>query len=147
MARAAGQSINRPRVCESRLAASFWAGNCGTPSDFATWANCRRIPSFWIGWRDIFVEHNWSTKEMHRLILTSATYRQSAVVSGHVARSASTIDPENRLLWRQNVRRLESDQIRDAMLQASGELDQKAGGPSVEASQTTPDDLYEMASQ
>lgn len=76
-----------------------------------------------------FVEHGWSLKELHRLILTSATYRQSAREN-----SGSTIDPENRFLWRQNLRRLESDQIRDAMLWASGELDLKSGGPSVDAS-------------
>jgi len=112
----------------------FGRGIVGTPSDFGHLGEKPTNPELLDWLARYFVEHNWSTKEIHRLILTSATYRQAAVVSGPVASSASTVDPDNRLLWRQNVRRLESDQIRDAMLQASGELDLKAGGASVEAS-------------
>ena len=73
-------------------------------------------------------------KALHRLIVLSATYRQSAFhrYSGRIA----LIDPRNRLRWRWDIRRLDAEQIRDAMLAASGELDLKAGGPAVAASST-----------
>jgi hypothetical protein len=64
---------------------------------------------------------------MHRLIVTSATYRQS---SQH-DRQGLTIDPENTLLWRQNRRRLDGEAIRDALLAVSGRLNRALGGPSV----------------
>ncbi len=112
----------------------FGRGIVGTPSDFGHLGEKPTHPELLDWLARYFVEHNWSAKQIHRLLLTSATYRQAAVVSGQVATSASMIDPDNRLLWRQNVRRLENDQIRDVMLQASGELDVTPGGPSVEAS-------------
>ena len=69
---------------------------------------------------------------MHRLIMASATYRQSALMpSSEIAQAK---DPDNHFLWRMNVRRLEAEQIRDAMLTVSGELDETVGGPSVDAS-------------
>ena len=114
----------------------FGRGIVGTPSDYGHLGEQPTHPELLDWLAKYFVEHKWSMKEMHRLILTSATYRQTAVISGSDLRTASAMDPENRLLWRQNVRRLESDQIRDAMLQASGELDLQAGGPSVEASKS-----------
>lgn len=76
-----------------------------------------------------FVEKGWRIKEMHRLILNSATYRQTAMrTAPEVARMK---DPGNRWLWRMNTSRLGAEQIRDAMLAASGELDLKAGGAGV----------------
>ena len=79
-----------------------------------------------------FVADGWSFKKMHKLILMSATYRQSAVVpTPEVARLK---DPENRLLWRMNTRRLEAEEIRDSILAATGELDLKMGGPAVDYS-------------
>jgi mono/diheme cytochrome c family protein len=76
-----------------------------------------------------FVADGWSFKKMHRLILTSATYRQTAVGASR----GSLVDPENRLLWRGGTRRLDAEQIRDAILSATGELDRTMGGPSVDA--------------
>jgi mono/diheme cytochrome c family protein len=79
-----------------------------------------------------FVKRGWSFKQLHRLILTSATYRQAAVVpTPEVARLK---DPENRLLWRMNSRRLDAEQIRDAILTVTGELDLKMGGAAGEYS-------------
>ena len=76
-----------------------------------------------------FVEKGWRMKELHRLILNSATYRQSAMRSApEIARMK---DPGNRWLWRMNTSRLGAEQIRDAMLSASGELDLRAGGEGV----------------
>ena len=74
---------------------------------------------------------------MHRLIMTSAAYRQAAVRPTPAV--AKLKDPENRWLWRFNVHRLDAEQVRDAMLALSGELQtgpQAAGGPSVDP--TTP---------
>jgi hypothetical protein len=73
----------------------------------------------------------WSIKRLHRLIVTSATYKQSA---DHPAAAAGRLkDPENRLLWRGTVRRLDAEQIRDAIFAVTGELDLTAGGPGVAA--------------
>ena len=74
-----------------------------------------------------FVRRDWSMKAMHRLIVTSATYRQSSAARPEL----SEVDPGNRLLARQNRLRLEAEIIRDAALSASGLLTRKVGGPSV----------------
>jgi hypothetical protein len=74
-----------------------------------------------------FVESGWSLKKLHRLILTSAVYRQVSTSNA----AAHKIEPDNRLLWRYPVRRLDAEAIRDAMLFASGELDVTVGGPYV----------------
>jgi len=64
---------------------------------------------------------------MHKLMVTSATYRQSS----QWRPDAAKVDPENRMLWRMNRRRLEGEALRDAMLSVSGLLSLKEGGPSV----------------
>ncbi len=71
-----------------------------------------------------FVEGNWSVKQMHRLIMLSATYRMSSRYSPQ----GSGKDPENRLLWRMNRRRLEAEAIRDSILAVSANLDLELGG-------------------
>ncbi|MFM7517757.1 MAG: PSD1 and planctomycete cytochrome C domain-containing protein, partial [Pirellula sp.] len=85
-----------------------------------------------------FIEHGWSIKRLHRQIMRSTAYRQSsrrpsqstfdsaAIVSGE------QIDPENRLLWRMNLRRMEAEIVRDSVIAVSGSLDRTAGGPPVE---------------
>jgi cytochrome c553 len=74
-----------------------------------------------------FVTDGWSVKKLHRRIMLSATYRMS---SGHDAKAA-TADPDNRLLWRANVRRLEAEPIRDSLLVVGGLLDRTPGGPAL----------------
>ena len=69
----------------------------------------------------------WSLKRLHREILHSATYRQSSQLN----EAAFAVDPDNRLLWRQPVRRLDAESIRDGMLFVSGSLDRRLGGPYV----------------
>jgi hypothetical protein len=71
-----------------------------------------------------FVAAGWSVKAMHRLIMLSNTYQMSTVYD----EKAALADPENRLLWRMNRRRLEAEAIRDALLAASGRLDRTMGG-------------------
>jgi hypothetical protein len=89
-----------------------------------------------------FLASGWSIKTLHREILLSATYRQQSAVgrcrlpgetAGAARQAAPTgdeVDPENRLLWHMNRRRLEVEAWRDAMLAVAGTLDRKLGGPS-----------------
>ena len=87
-----------------------------------------------------FGSRNWSIKDMHRLILNSATFRQAAAPSV----KAGEIDPENTLLSHFSRRRLEAEEIRDSILQASGVLNLKTGGrPVVPALET--EELYGMS--
>ncbi|MCP4189142.1 MAG: DUF1553 domain-containing protein [Planctomycetaceae bacterium] len=74
------------------------------------------------------VASGWSLKHLHKLILTSNTWRQSA--EHPEAMRYEQIDPSENLLWRARVRRLNAEQIRDAMLTISGEIEVKVGGPS-----------------
>ncbi|MFN3647945.1 MAG: DUF1553 domain-containing protein [Armatimonadota bacterium] len=69
----------------------------------------------------------WSIKALHRLIVTSAVYRQASALRPEAAAK----DPENRLLWRQRARRLEAEAVRDAVLAAAGTLDLKLFGEPV----------------
>lgn len=80
-----------------------------------------------------FVRSGWSVKAMHRLILTSAAYRQSS----EAREKLDAIDPDNRLLTRFPLRRLDAEAIRDAMLHVAGELDTRAGGPYVPSKRTS----------
>ncbi len=77
---------------------------------------------------DEFVQSGFSVKHVHELILNSNAYRQA---SSTVNATAMEKDPENKLLWKFNRRRLEAEEIRDAMLAISGTLNEKQGGPSV----------------
>src|SRR5262249_27823729 len=69
----------------------------------------------------------WSMKHLHRLIVTSATYRQSS----HSRSELANVDPNNKLLARQSRLRLDAEIVRDVCLKASGLLNEKIGGPSV----------------
>lgn len=76
-----------------------------------------------------FLAEGRSVKALHRLIVTSATYRQAA--TSPQANVASEQDPDNRLLWHHRPQRLDAEALRDAMLAISGRLNRKAGGESV----------------
>jgi hypothetical protein len=114
----------------------FGRGIVGTPSDFGAMGEKPTHPELldWLATEFMGGEKSgnseirpWSLKSMHRLMVTSSTYRQSAAYDPKAAR----LDPENRLLWRYSRRRLEGEAIRDAMLAVSGELNLKMGGPSI----------------
>ncbi len=79
-----------------------------------------------------FVRSGWSQKALHRLLVASTAFRQSADPRPEGMRA----DPDDRLLWRWPLRRLEAESIRDGMLAASGELDVARGGPFVATRQT-----------
>ncbi len=109
----------------------FGRGLVGTSSDFGRLGEVPSHPELldWLSAR--FLADGWSFKALHRLILNSATYRQASLVAASEA--VNQIDPENRLLWRFNPRRLDAEEIRDAILAVSGEIDLgSGGGPSVD---------------
>ena len=87
-----------------------------------------------------FMEEGWNIKAMHKLMLLSRTYQEA---SDNAAYAGNTQDPDNRLLWRFNRRRLEAEAIRDGILYVSGRLNLEMGGPSVFP--PLPDDLADFA--
>jgi len=78
------------------------------------------------------LEHNWSLKHVHRLIVLSATYRLSSTAL-HANAETLQADPENRWYWRGTAVRLEAQSVRDSLLALSGELDLTLGGPTIPA--------------
>ena len=107
----------------------FGEGLVRTPSDFGRNGERPSHPEIldWLATQ--FVEKKWSIKAMHKLMLMSSAYRQSSA-HPEAARYAAT-DPDNRLLWRMNWLRLESEVVRDALLALSGRLEPTAGGPGM----------------
>ncbi|MFT5465227.1 MAG: hypothetical protein ACI8UO_000314 [Verrucomicrobiales bacterium] len=80
-----------------------------------------------------FIDNGWSVKALHRLILTSRAYRQSSTLdeSEPTHSRALKLDPDNRLLWRQRLQRLEAEPMRDAVLAVAGTLNLKMFGEPV----------------
>ena len=74
-----------------------------------------------------FIEDGWSTKEMHRLLMNSSTYKQSSQARNNQA----NVDPENHFLSRFNMQRLEAEELRDSLLFVSGRLDRNRGGKTI----------------
>jgi hypothetical protein len=105
----------------------FGRGLVGTPSNFGSLGERPSHPELLDHLARTFIDGGWSLKALHRAIVLSATYRQS---SRFVA-AAHDVDPENRLLWRMNRRRLEVEAWRDAMLAVADRLDPTFGGPSL----------------
>lgn len=106
----------------------FGRGLVETPSDFGRLGKAPTHPQLldWLARR--FIDDGWSWKSVHRLIVMSETYRQSA--HHPLAPEMEQIDPENRLRWRWDTRRLAAEQIFDALLSVSGQLDVTVGGAS-----------------
>jgi hypothetical protein len=106
----------------------FGRGIVATPNDFGRMGERPSHPELLDWLANEFVASGFSVKHVHRLILASNTYRQSSNAS-----DAEGIekDPDNRLLWHFSRRRLDAEEIRDAMLAAAGNLNFAAGGPSV----------------
>ncbi|CAN5898113.1 PSD1 and planctomycete cytochrome C domain-containing protein [soil metagenome] len=105
----------------------FGRGLVGSPDDFGAMGQPPSHPELLDWLADEFVQGGWSIKRMHRLILSSNAYRMAS----SPCPEADAIDPTNALLHRQNLRRLEAEAIRDAILTVSGRLDPTLGGPSV----------------
>lgn len=104
----------------------FGRGIVATPNDLGSQGDAASHPELleWMAGR--LAEERWSLKAIHRLIVTSATYRQA----GDVVDESRSKDPDNRLIWHRRPIRLEAEAIRDALLAVSGRLDTTLGGPS-----------------
>ncbi len=105
----------------------FGKGIVKTPSDFGATGDRPSHPELLDWLATEFVRRGWSWKATHRLILLSNTYRQSSRFNER----AAALDPENRLLWRMNPRRLEAEPLRDSILAVSGKLNREMFGPGV----------------
>jgi hypothetical protein len=116
------------RVTMNRQWAAFFGrGLVRTTEDFGFQGEPPTHPEL-LDWLALeFVRHGWSMKQMHRLIVTSATYQQASQVTPELL----AIDPQNKLLARGPRVRLEAELVRDATLKISGLLSPKIGGPSV----------------
>jgi hypothetical protein len=128
----------------------FSRGLVRTSSDFGRLGEPPTHPEL-LDWLAVnFVREGWSLKRLHRLLVTSEAYKQASAERGmrnaelvkasvhselRTPNSALVVDPENKLLWRMPNRRLDAEQIRDALLAATGRIDLKAGGPSVDFAQ------------
>jgi hypothetical protein len=104
----------------------FGRGIVATPSDFGHSGEAPSHPELLDYLASRLIEGGWRLKPIHKLMMTSATYIQS--VGGDDTRLAA--DPDNRLLWQWSRVRLEAEVIRDAMLAASGQLEERMYGPS-----------------
>lgn len=135
----------------------FGAGLVRTPSDFGVRADAPTHPELLDWLASYFMENGWSIKKLHRLLMLSAVYQQTSdnsmsgalssreskssasipivrvkLESSALEKSASQIDPENKLLWRMNRQRLDFESLRDSLLAVSGQLDGKLGGKAEE---------------
>ncbi len=105
----------------------FGRGIAATPNDVGAMGERPTHPEL-LDWLAVeLIEHGWSLKHLHRVIMKSSVYRQATTLR----EDASNADPDNKLFWRFPRSRLEGEVIRDAALQAAGLLNPKAGGPSV----------------
>jgi hypothetical protein len=117
-----------PRVAANHLWLHlFGQGLVRTPDDFGARGEPPTHPELLDWLADEFIRRDWSRKQMIRLIVTSATYRQSSRHRPELAQA----DPQNRLLHRQNRYRVEAEIVRDLHLVAGGLLAPRIGGPSV----------------
>jgi hypothetical protein len=123
-----GQHPLRARVMVNRVwMQHFGTGLVKTVADFGALGEKPSHPELLDWLASEFMAKGWSLKDLHRLILTSHTWRQQSLRDAERDR----IDPDNRLLSRQNKRRLEAETLRDALLSVSGKLNPKAGGEAV----------------
>ncbi len=119
----------------------FGRGLVATPSDFGTHGQAPTHPELLDWLAREFVGRGWSVKQMHKLMLLSATYRQRSVGGlgstpaqikvGAGGTAPSQVDPDNKLYSRMNRLRLEGEVIRDSLLAISGQLNPARGGPGI----------------
>ncbi len=120
------------RVIVNRIWQShFGRGLAANASDFGKLGEAPTHPELLDWLTSEFIDNGWSLKSLHRMILNSATYRQASTHPDYEA--YHVIDPLNRYYWRSETRRLQAEQIRDAVLAVSGQLEERGGGPSVMA--------------
>ena len=103
----------------------FGRGIVDSPSNFGMMGDRPTHPELLDYLASQFIEGGWSMKKLHREIMLSAVYQEAYGQS----KAAAAVDPDNRLLWRANFRRLEVEPLRDSMLYVTGNLDERVGGP------------------
>jgi mono/diheme cytochrome c family protein len=106
----------------------FGQGIVSTPDDLGNQSDPPTHPELLDYLALHFMQDGWSIKKLHRQIMLSDTYQQSSATNPRYAQ----IDPQNHLLWRANIRRLDFEEIRDSVLALSGQLDSTMGGPPVQ---------------
>ncbi len=115
-----------PRVLANRIwHYHFGTGIVSTPSDFGFMGARPSHPAMLDWLAGELLSQGWKLKPLHRLIMTSQTYRQSAVYR----EAAAQVDAESRLLWRFPPRRLSAEEVRDTLLSVAGKLNPQRGGP------------------
>ena len=129
-----GQHPLTARVVANRIWRRYFGrGLVATTDDFGSQGELPSHPELLDYLALELQENQWSLKHLHRLIVTSATYQQSAAVRTELQEH----DPENSLLGRQSRHRVEAEIVRDLALSVSGLLDRRVGGPSVRPPQPT----------
>ncbi|MGC1272211.1 MAG: PSD1 and planctomycete cytochrome C domain-containing protein [Planctomycetaceae bacterium] len=127
-----------PRVLANRVwHYHFGTGIVDTPSDFGAMGGQPSHPELLDWLAGELLRQNWRLKPLHRLIVTSQTYRQSAAFRPE----AAAIDADARLLWRFPPRRLSGEEVRDTMLAVAGKLDDRMGGPGFRLYQYVEDNV------
>jgi hypothetical protein len=131
---------NRHNPLTARVAVNhIWARHFGRPlvdsvHDFGHNGKRPSHPEL-LDWLAVeFMDHEWRMKPLHRTLVTSRAY----CTQSHLSESAHpnlAVDPDNRMLWRFNARRLEAEVVRDSLLATSGELDCSIGGQEIEIEQ------------
>ncbi|MBL9200416.1 MAG: DUF1553 domain-containing protein [Opitutaceae bacterium] len=116
------------RVMVNRMWQQHWgAGFVETPDDLGNMSSAPTHPELLDWLAATFVENKWSLKSLHRLIVTSAAYQQSSLNNPKFAE----LDPNNKLLWRYNLRRMDFEEVHDSLLAITGNLDLTYGGRPV----------------
>jgi hypothetical protein len=105
----------------------FGEGFVRTPDDLGVMSEKPTHPELLDYLSSWFMESGWSFKKLHKFIVLSRVYQEST----HTRKEYEAIDPENRLLWRANIRRLDFESMRDSLLVFSGQLDRSLGGKPI----------------
>lgn len=115
----------------------FGQGIAGNPADFGKLGEAPTHPEL-LDWLALnFIKSGWNLKEFHKLVMTSNTYKQSSTRTETLQKA----DPDNKLLGRMNIRRMEAESIRDSILKINSKLNEKPYGPPVPV---TPDDYGQI---
>lgn len=117
----------------------FGSGIVASSNDFGSLGERPSHPELLDWLAQMCIKEGWSLKSIHRLIMNSSTYRQGSLREDALA---ERIDPENKLLWRMPVRRMDAEQLRDSMLFVSGEIDVSMGGIGVSEEESNRRSIY-----
>jgi cytochrome c553 len=116
------------RVMVNRMWQQHWGvGFVETPDDLGNMSSAPTHPELLDWLASTFIENKWSLKSLHRMIVLSAAYQQSSLNNPTYAEK----DPNNKLLWRYNLRRMDFEELHDSLLAVTGELDLTRGGKPV----------------